>query len=55
VNWCFLVLLLLYAAELGATLVKHGQRKEGTYNFFTTLITAAVIISLVYMAIRLGF
>lgn len=38
------IILFLIAMDLGGSLYKHGEYKTGKYNFFSSLISAAIII-----------
>ena len=35
---------------LGISLGKHGEPKDGKYNFFTSLITSGIIMFMYYKA-----
>lgn len=39
-------LIMLYAMSLTAHLVKHGQSREGKYNFWSSLVTFGIILFL---------
>lgn len=54
-NGWFLALIIIYALELGGNMVKHGEMKQGKYNFWSTLITAGILIWVIYNAIKTGF
>ncbi len=43
---CYIVIIAL---GLGITLAKHGEPKEDKYNFFTSLIAAAIQIGLLIL------
>ena len=45
-----IIILLLFALELGATLVKHGEPKEGKVNFWISLLWYGILIFLLYKA-----
>lgn len=45
-----IIILLLFALELGATLVKHGEPREGKVNFWNSLLWYGAIIFLLYKA-----
>lgn len=49
-NWAVYVLLTLHLLDLGINLGKHGEQKDGKYNFFTSLIASGIIIFLYYKA-----
>lgn len=44
---CLLVLLVL---DLGINLGKHGEPKDDEYNFWTTLLSVAIMLYLYYKA-----
>lgn len=45
-----IVLLVLLVLDLGFNLGKHGEPKDGKYNFWTTLLSVALILYLYYKA-----
>jgi hypothetical protein len=45
-GWQQIAILILICMESGATLVKHGEKREGEYNFFTSLISSAILLFL---------
>lgn len=45
-----IILLVLELMSLTISLVKHGERKEGYYNFWTHLIAFILVIVLLYFA-----
>ena len=45
-----IILLTLNVLGLGIVLAKHGEPKEGNYNFWTTLIVTIITITLYYYA-----
>lgn len=45
-----IIILLLFALELGATLVKHGEPREGKVNFWIYLLWYGILIFLLYKA-----
>jgi uncharacterized membrane protein len=53
-NGWFIAYLILMTLSLGTELAKHGERREGTHNFWLTLITALIVVSIVYQAIKTG-
>ena len=53
-NGWFIAILFLCMLELGVNMAKHGERREGHHNFGSTLIGQAILISLIYMAIKTG-
>jgi hypothetical protein len=52
-NVWFLAILILAAIELGVTLALHGQHRK--ISFFETLISSAIVITLIILAIKEGF
>lgn len=54
-NWYFIVLMFLEAISLGINLAKHGEAKDGDYNFFISLTAAVINTFLIVMAIKKGF
>lgn len=55
VNGWFLALIILHVLSLGITLAQHGKPREGKYNFFSTLFSCGIILTLMYFAIKTGF
>lgn len=53
-NIWFIVILLLFMFELGITVSKNGERKEGHYNLRSTIIGQLFLLSLIYMAMSKG-
>lgn len=49
-NWAVYVLLALHLLDLGINLGKHGEPKDGKYNFYTSLIATGIVIFLYYKA-----
>lgn len=54
-NIWFIGYLFLNAMGLGMNLVKHGESKDGEYNFWVSLITTIITVGIVVMAIKGGF
>lgn len=54
-NIYFLIIIIVYALNIGISIAKHGKPQEGKYNFLTTLIGACIGIFITYMAIKIGF
>ena len=46
--WPQYVYIVLTLIGLGFSLAKHGQPKEENHNFFVSLISTSLIISLLY-------
>ena len=47
-NIYIIILLILHVLGLGFTLAKHGEPKDGEYNFFHSLIGFIVTWALLY-------
>lgn len=45
-----IILLTLLAMGLGISLAKHGEPKDGTHNFWTTLFIVIIELVLYYYA-----
>jgi hypothetical protein len=54
-NYYFIALLILISMGLGINLARHGQPKKENYNFFTSLISVIIEVTLIYFAIKTGF
>ncbi len=54
-NVWFIIYLFFSAMGLGMNLVKHGEPKEGEYNFLTSLIATIISVGIIIMAIKGGF
>lgn len=54
-NVWFIIYLFFSAMGLGMNLVKHGEPKEGEYNFWTSLIATIISAGITIMAIKGGF
>lgn len=54
-NVWFIIYLFFSAMGLGMNLVKHGEPKEGEYNFWTSLIATIISVGIIIMAIKGGF
>lgn len=54
-NGWFIAMIILYALSLGGEMSKHGQKREGTHNFYVTLVTCLVLVFIIYKAIQTGF
>lgn len=53
-NGWFLTIIIMDCLGIGINLAKHGEPKEGEYNFVISLIGALINIGLIYMAIKTG-
>ena len=42
-------LIVLIALGLGISLAKHGEPRDDTYNFFTTLISSLIYVGLLIL------
>ncbi len=45
-----IILLVINILELGIVLAKHGEPKEGNYNFWVELTAAIILMVLYYYA-----
>ena len=45
-----IIILALIFIELGASLAKHGQPKEGKWNFWYTLLADGITVFLLWKA-----
>ena len=43
-----IIIVILYALNVGITLTKHGEPKEGNYNVFSTLIGTAISVGILW-------
>lgn len=43
-----IIIVILYALNVGIALAKHGEPKEGNYNVFFTLIGAAISVGILW-------
>lgn len=43
------VWLIIAFMNLGMALAWHGEPKDGSYNFWVTLITEAIVASILYL------
>ena len=41
-----IIIIILYAVNLGITLAKHGESTESKYNFIGTFISTALMVGL---------
>lgn len=54
-NIYFIILCIMTTLAIGINLAKHGEDKEGEYNFWSSLIAGVIEIILIYLAIKQGF
>jgi hypothetical protein len=45
-----IIILVMYAINLGITLAKNGEPKGGKYNFWAELISTFIMFMLLYWA-----
>lgn len=45
-----IIIIVLFAANLGIAMCRHGAPKEGRYNFWMTLASVALYTVLLYYA-----
>ena len=41
-----IIYIAMLAAGAGIAMVKHGKPKEGNYNFWTSLLSSAIVVGL---------
>lgn len=49
-SWQQIVIIVLNAMDLGMAAIKHGERREGKYSFWSTLIVNGFIVWVLYSA-----
>lgn len=54
-NIWFIIIVALYVFGLGVNMAKHGEERETEYNFWSALISGAIELILIYLAIKQGF
>ena len=54
-NGYFLAIIIMSCLSLGINLARHGEPKEGEYDFIVSLIANLIDLILIYMAIKTGF
>jgi len=54
-NGYFIAILVIEILGLGIHLAKHGEPRDGQYNFGLCLIMTAINMFLIVMAIKKGF
>lgn len=54
-NYWFITYIILNVLGLGVALARDGEPRKENYSFFTTLISTAVHIFIIYKAIKAGF
>lgn len=45
-----IIILVIFAINLGINLAKHGEPKDGKYNFWAEIISTFIMLSLLYYA-----
>lgn len=53
-NGWFLAFVIVQMVSLGLYLGKHGQEKEGKYNFWAAAVSSTITVIIVYQAIKFG-
>ena len=43
-----IIIIVMYALGIGIALSKHGEQRNDKYNFFVTLISTAIELSLLW-------
>lgn len=54
-NGYFIAIIVMNVLSLGIYLGKHGEPREGTYNFWIAVISVVITLTLTYFAIKAGF
>ena len=54
-NGYFIAILVIEILGLGIHLARHGEPRNDKYNFWLSLISTAINIFLIVMAIKKGF
>lgn len=54
-NIYFIILICIYALNIGINLAKDREQKDGEYNFVVSLIASIIGILLLYLVIKKGF
>ena len=49
-GWQQIVIIVLYAMDLGMAAIKHGERRTGYHNFWATLIVDGFLTWVLYSA-----
>ena len=47
-NWVGVTLLCLMTLSLGMDLVRHGQKKTGKHNFWSSLLATLIVLTIYY-------
>lgn len=47
-HWPQIAVLVLYVLSVGVHLARHGQPRDGKYNFIGSLVMAVILLSLMY-------
>ena len=47
-NWAGYTILSLILISIGISMAKHGEPRTDKYNFFTTLVSNAILVTLYY-------
>lgn len=45
-----ILIIVFYAISLGVSLARYGKQKEGKENFWITLLSASIMIFLMYFS-----
>lgn len=54
-NGWFLAIIIWYTLSLSIICAKHGKPNESKYNFWSSLFTVGIMVTLTYFAIKAGF
>ena len=47
-NAARIIMIVLFSMDLGINLVKHKEKKDATYNFWTSLISTIIMVVILY-------
>ena len=49
-SWQQIVIIVLFAMDLGMAAIKHGERREGKHSFWSSLIVNGFLTWVLYSA-----
>lgn len=53
-NGWLLTLIIIGVLNIGVSMAKHGEKKEGKHSFTGSLLGFGIQLTLIYMAIKTG-